>query len=303
MRISYFSSENVFVDGGKTAGLTVGNRLVVKKGEKNIAVLEVVFVAEHSASCKILKKLEAFEIGSLAETFVKIAKKEPENLVEKLPDSMVVRPDYKKPRKRAPRRKRTRISGSISAQYYGLKDNTTSGLDFGQPSLRVNIRGRQLWGRDYAFRVRTRTRYNSRSRDYNSDVLKSEWRNRLYEMSFSYENREKPFNFRAGRIISSQISGIGYVDGLQLSANLTPGLQIGAFGGTQPDIRNSSFSRQVTKYGGFINMMRGGTSTNRIETTLSAVGEYNAGTVSREFLMLRNTLMFGKLRCIPKPGR
>ncbi len=297
VRISYFSSENVFVDGGKTAGLSVGNRLVVKKGDKNIAVLEVVFVAEHSASCKILKKLEAFAVGSVAETFVKVAKKEPENLVKKLPDSLVTRPDYKAPRRqRERRRKRTRISGSISAQYYGLKDNTTAGLDFGQPSLRANIRGRQLWGRDYAFRIRTRTRYNSRSRDYNSDVLKSEWRNRLYEMSFSYENREKPFNFRAGRIISSQISGIGYVDGLQLTANLTPGFQVGAFGGTQPDIRNSGFSGQVTKYGGFINMIRGSNSLRRFETTVSAAGEYNAGTVSREFLMLRNTIMLGNFR-------
>ena len=296
VKVTFFSSENVFVDGGKTVGLEVGNRLVVKADGKNVAVLEVVFVADYSASCKILKKVGDFQTGSMAETFVKVAGQEPEKQGSSVPEPAVERPAPKKERKSRVRKKKTRISGSISAQYFGLQDNTEAGLDFGQPGVRLNIRGRQLWGRHFNFRVRTRARYNNRSRDYNTDVAQNEWRNRLYELSFGYENREQFLNFKAGRLISRHISSVGYVDGLQLQMNLTPGFQIGAFGGTQPDIRNSGFSSTVTKYGVFANVVRGKSPRSRLESTVSLAGEYNAGTVSREFLALRNSLNYGALR-------
>src|SRR5688572_27763528 len=61
--VSYRSATSVYVSGGRAAGLAVGDRLNVLSGREVVAELEVAFLAEHSASCRILKETGTVKTG------------------------------------------------------------------------------------------------------------------------------------------------------------------------------------------------------------------------------------------------
>ncbi|NTV85004.1 MAG: hypothetical protein HGA23_12010, partial [Bacteroidales bacterium] len=187
------------------------------------------------------------------------------------------------------KRSRSPFSGNLAFQYSYWNDQKGTTLDFSQPTLRLNLRGKKLWGKDYNLRIRARLRYNQRSVELNSNAPLEEWRNRLFELAFSYDKEDAPVNFQAGRIISNQFSGVGYIDGLLLQYNTSRNFHIGAFGGTQPQWQYSDFQTSIQKYGGYLNANLGNFSSGKFESTLAAVGEYHGSTVSREFIYIQNS--------------
>ena len=289
-RINYISVDNVFIEAGTNNGIQVGNRLTVKDNGKVIAELEVVYVARSSASCRIIKKERALQIGDYAfadSIFI--------------PDTSVSAPpvrrsrDIKMPEKQKRKIPLTRVSGSLSLQWYQFNDLSSSKLDFRQPTLRFSLRGRRLWGLDYNLRIRFRSNYNQRERRYNSNVPANEWRNRLYEFSLSYDREDAPFQYRIGRIISGQFSGVGYIDGLSLQYNAAKSFSMGLFAGTQPEWQYSGFQTSIQKYGLYARYKHGTYEGQRFESTLSAVGAYHGSTISREFVYWQSTYSLGRI--------
>lgn len=290
-KVKYISAENVYIDGGTAQGLSVGDKLIVRDADKIVADLEIIYVSENSASCKILKQEETIEPGNLVVVYQQqekepaIKQEEEQTQPESLP-TQYQKKEYK-PKSSEPFAK---ISGSISAQIYHFDDLSDQNLDFTQPTLRLNLRAQKLWGKDYNLRIRSRARHNQRSRSYNNNIPENEWRNRIYEFSISYDNENAPFNFKTGRIISNHISGIGYIDGLLLQQNVSQNFRYGIFAGTQPEWQYSDFQTSLQKYGGYLNYRKGDYGGFRMESTVAAAGVYHSSTVSREFLYIQNTL-------------
>ncbi len=293
-KVKYLSAENVYLEGGKVKGLSVGDTLIVRRNNQEIAIIVAAYVAEYSTSCRVEKLNAPINIGDnvyrkalrpRAVTEVPPAEEREKDTVveaENPQNSEKIIPD-RKTRKNA-----AKISGSIALRVFHLNDQSSSELDFFQPTARLNLRMRNLWGKEYSLRVRTRTRYNHRSRSFNN-VPETEWRNRIYEASFSYDERQSPLNYRFGRILSNYLSGVGYLDGLQIQYNINPGTAVGLLAGTQPDWRNSNFQTKIQKYGAFLNFITGDYANQRHESTIAAAAQYNSGTISREFLYVRNS--------------
>lgn len=288
IKVKYLSAEYIYIDGGTAQGLAVGDKLIVRNDSKVIADLEVAFVSENSASCKILKQEGQINPGDLVVVYEKNGHKEKPQEEEK---QLEVQPEPtpKKTYKPRTRKSGTRISGSVSAQIYHYDDKSEMNLDFTQPTMRLNLRAQNLWGKDFHFRVKSRARYNQRSRSYSS-APKDEWRNRIYEFSFSYEDEDALFNFKTGRIISNQISGVGYIDGLLVQQNISNSFRVGIFGGTQPEWQYSDFQTSLKKYGGYLNYRTGDYQGFRYETTVAGAGVYHSNTISREFLYIQNNI-------------
>ncbi len=305
-KISYLSSEKVYLDGGKSRGLQVGDRLyIVRQKKRVIGEIKVVFTATHSASCDIISAKEKLSRGDLA---ILVERKEtageqktpepatqaPQKKAEPAPEEKAPQPQrVSKPRREKSRRGISRFSGNVAVQYFRLNDLSAGNLDFSQPTLRLNLRGQNLWGKDYRLRIRTRTRYNQRSRAYNANIPRDEWRNRIYQFSFGYSNPAAPFNFTVGRLISNFMSGIGYIDGLQLQTNLNRSFRFGVVAGAAPDWRNSNFQTQVKKYGAYLNLNTGSFQTREFRSTLAWAAEYNGATISREFIYIQNNYTAG----------
>lgn len=288
-KVKYISVDNIYLDSGATDGLTIGDTIQVMRSSQKIALLKVVYVAAHSASCQILSKKQDIVIGDIARAQIK-----------KNEESQVSLDTGRRQRKfetngLKKKKSKTRVSGYLSLQWYQYTDLANDNrYDFSQPTLRFKLNAKKLWDDEYYFRVKLRSRYNDRTRRYNSNVPQSEWRNRLYEVSFSYENKASALNYKAGRIISNKFSGLGYIDGLLLQHNITEKFGWGIFGGTQPEWQYSEFQTSFQKYGAFVSYEKGDYSTSRFETTLAAAGAYHGSTVSREFLYLQNSFNQGR---------
>ena len=288
IKVKYLSAEHVYIDGGTAQGLAVGDKLIVRGANGIIADLEVVFVAENSASCKVLKQNGEIQPGNIVVVY---EKKEAQTPTEAAPKTETQPEQYqKKAYKPSTRKSGAKISGSISAQIYYFDDQSPTNLDFSQPTMRLNLRAQNLWDKNFDFRIRTRARYNQRSRSYNGSIPRDEWRNRIYELSFGYENENAPINFKTGRIISNHISGIGYIDGLLVQLNISDSFRWGVFGGTQPEWQYSGFQTSLQKYGGYVNYRRGDYQGVRFESTVAGAGAYHSGTISREFIYVQNTI-------------
>jgi hypothetical protein len=297
-RVKYVTGENVYLDGGSAKGLNVGDKLYVVRNQKDvIAQLELIYVAEYSASCKILNASQTIQVGDIAAVVEtkKPESSEPQKDIETGETSDVEKAVVAaaEPLEDAqPRTSLTRISGSVSVQFFHLDDRTKNNLDFTRPAFRLNFRAQRLWGREFNLRVRTRSLYNIRTRPYSSRVPQEEWRNRVYELSFSYEDRRSPLNYKFGRIISNYMSGVGYIDGGQVQYNFSPSVRIGVFGGTQPDLQNSKFQTAVKKYGAYFNLAIGSYQNQYFETTIAGAAQYHSSTVSREFLYFQNNYSY-----------
>ncbi len=287
--VKYLSAENVYLDAGKLAGLTVGDLLTVRRNNQDVAELEIVYLSDYSASCNIKSSTTPIKPGDLVYLKSKAQNTGEETLILQKDSITVVPVTDKVNGTTQSRRNRSPFSGSISLQYYTWQDLDPTQLDFSQPTLRLNLRGRKLWGKDYYLNIRGRIRRNNRSRSLNSFAPQEEWRNRIFELSFSYNNPNAILNYQLGRIISNKFSGVGYIDGLLLHFNTTEKLGVGAFAGTQPQWQYSTYQTSIQKYGGYLNYKTGNFSTGLFESTIAAVGEYHGAEVSREFIYFQNS--------------
>lgn len=289
-KVQYISAEHVYLDGGKDKGLAIGDTLIVRRLKTVIAEVVVEFVSEHSASCRVIQARQNPVAGDLAALKSKTAPA----VEEKKPLAKHPLLKEKENEKASPERNHIRISGSMGFQWYQFIDNSAFNLNFSQPTVRLNFKARNIWNRPFNLFIKLRSRYNKRERAYNSDVPQKEWRNRIYELYFSYEDEKAPLNFRFGRIISNTLSGVGYIDGVLLQHNLTNKVRWGIFAGTQPEWQYSDFQTSLQKYGLYANYLRGDYTSSRLEATLAAAGEYHGSTVSREFIYMQTSYYHGK---------
>jgi hypothetical protein len=288
-RVKYLSAENVYLDAGKLAGLKEGDQLTLKRQNQTIARIQIIYVSDYSASAVILESKGSIEVGDLA---FPDKTKQVEPVEEKTtagdttsavniippPPTTIKRTYHPSP-----------FSGTISMQYYYWKDLDATRLNFSQPTVRLSLRGKRLWGKEYYLRVRARLRHNQRARQLNPNAPESQWRNRIFEVSFSYEDNAAIINYQVGRIISNKFSGVGYIDGLLVQYNTGSLLRLGVFAGTQPEWQYAEFQTSIQKYGVYSNLLSGDYSSGRFESTLALTGEYHGKTVSREFIYLQNS--------------
>jgi hypothetical protein len=289
--VTYISSENIYLDGGKDAGINVGDTLALWHDRQKIAEVQVIYSAEHTASAKILTIIKNPQIGDQAELRKSMARS---TLVQ--PPAPVTQPHPPATlTAEPPAASAVRISGSIGLQLYQFWDRSGFKHDFSQPVLRLNFKAQNLWNRAYNLRFHLRSNYNRKAQNYSSIPGQREWRNRIYEMSFSYDNPQAPVNFRAGRIISNTFSGVGYIDGALLQYNFADSYHLGIFAGTQPQWQYSDFQIVRQKYGLYTNYRKGeSVAGSRLEATLAFVGEYHYQTISREYVYLQSSYARGQ---------
>jgi hypothetical protein len=65
LKVRYRSAQTIYLDAGSAGGLVIGDRLEVVRGSESVGQIEVVFVAEHSASCTIVEEQDFIVSGDL----------------------------------------------------------------------------------------------------------------------------------------------------------------------------------------------------------------------------------------------
>ena len=252
-RVRYRSAETVYLDAGQAAGVEVGDRLEVLDDGEVVALLEVIYAARHSASCGVVEgDAGAVEVGAPVRPLggaapSRVPAAEPPD--DRRPPPA---PDYR-PRRRAA----NRLGGSVTLDYDRFDAGSDGGYDWQRQSARLNLRLDDIAGTGHDLRVRLRVREDERERPLTAGPLpggvpESESRDRLYELALIYEPEDKRYGYRVGRLLAGPFVGVGYLDGAMGRFSVSPRLDVGAFGGSRPDVAELGFESGGSKAGLFV---------------------------------------------------
>lgn len=290
--VSYVSSSAIYLDAGRADGIALGDRLRVVRGGETVAELEVDFVAEHSASCRVLDASREPRAGDrairAAAAAAHPAPPPPSNEIEAdpapAPLPVVVQSDDPAPYFR---RAKTRASGVFSLGFRSFDPG--SGRNSTESLGRLSLRLRDIGGKPFDLRVRGRAREVRRD-GYGPSVETRQRSDRLYELSLAYDRPEGRFAFRLGRLATGGFSSLGYLDGALGEIRLGKSFAIGAFGGLRPDLTEFDLGSAGEKYGAYFRFAtrREGDSPYA-EVVLGGASERSEeGEISRDYLTLES---------------
>jgi hypothetical protein len=279
--VKYVTPTHVYLDAGSQQGIQDGDHGTIVRGENLLAKIEVTFVSEQSSSCSILESYGEIKVGDQAQIVISAANPpiEPEKAAETGPTYVEAPSQPKSVRAQ----QNNRISGKVGVQYLAQTNLSEFNNNYQQPSLLLNLNVGNLLGSHHDLAIRMRTRRNIRNGQFGS-LEKTDWDNRIYEMSLSYNSSSSRIGYRLGRVYSNQFSAMGYIDGGLLSYKASDLMTLGIFGGTQPDQQYSFVNIDETKAGIYAAVVKGDYRTNRISGTLALAGQYVKGQISREFV-------------------
>ncbi len=291
--VKYRSASAVYVDAGKAQGLAVGDRLTVVEKGAVVGELEITYLADQSASCRIVSEKRPVRAGDVVIPPVKPPAAAPAVPAEAGEPSPVGAPPGAAVMATPPLpRPWARLRGGISLGYSRLWDDTPSQLNFEQKTARVDLSFWDIGGQPLSFQLRFRSRQDERSRSLSSLQPTSERRDRLYEASFRYQPSSDRYSLEAGRIASSSFVGLGYLDGALARMRVVSALQVGVFLGRRAEIDSLGLQGAGQKYGVFVALTPSGRyAVGAGEAVVGLVRETDAGAVSREYVSLETRLV------------
>lgn len=290
LQVKHRSSSTVYLSGGSANGIAVSDRLSVLSKGAPIAEIEVIYLAEHSASCRVLRETRPVQAGDAAV----IEKADPAKPASAEPETVVSPGDAVAAPATLPRAEPgalggplpwARARGGVSFLWNKLWDETPSAFDFEQRNLRLDLGLWDIGGRPLQFNARARGRQDLRSRPPGFGGIPSdERRDRLYELALRYDARSGRYSVEAGRIGVSSL-GVGYLDGASADLRVHRSLRIGGFFGNRADLERSTEFESGRKYGGYLRLAGGGASwPGRYDALVFGVRELAGSETSREYV-------------------
>ncbi len=289
--VSYVSSSAVYLDAGRADGVGIGDRLRLVRGGETVAELEIDFVAEHSASCRVLEAAREIRPGDRAIR------------LESGPSATVEEPPAQAPAETLQVPPPVTIQADSYSRYSAPRDTRASGVlalgyrsfspGFGRSSTetlgRLSLRLRDIAGKPFDLRIRLRGREIRRD-GYGPAVDTSQRSDRLYELALLYDPPAGRFAFRLGRLATGGFSSLGYLDGALGEIRLGQLFAIGAFGGLRPDLAEFGLGSAGEKYGAYV---RFATDRDRdspyAEIVLGGASETSAeGEIDRDYVTLES---------------
>jgi hypothetical protein len=283
--IRYLSSEHVYLDAGASEGVVPGMKAQVLRGGQAVAVLEVVYVADHSSSWKVISSQVTVAVGD--DVVI-------EGIVEAGPGGQQPPADKPAPRTRetlaavsAPTASRVEVSGNVGLQWdhTDTSEEPKLGTDYLAMPFRVRAEG---LGKGWEFRTKGTLRWFSRS-GYSSTTPAQEWLNRIREVALVQDDPQAAWNVSLGRITTRFAASAGPFDGLFFDRRLGSGVRLGAFGGFAPQWGSYAFSTDDRLGGVTFHLSRRTEGGRMVDMVLAGIGRYRLGEISREYLALTTT--------------
>jgi hypothetical protein len=277
--VNYVSSDAVYLNAGRYAGLRIGATVEVTRGGRTIAVLEVTHVSSHSASCRVVEQTDEIRIGD-AVTFDPAAASPPVATpaagITTVPTSSGVGPTVNE------------VIGHVEFQSLWQKDLSDSDLSFLQPAVAARFRVRNVGGKGLEFRFRDRVRLYHRNMPAGPDIPENEWYHRLTEMALVYDRSGATIEWGVGRLIAPYMVGVGLVDGGYIAFRINRYLRAGAAGGLEPSPLDLNFDSSRQRVGGYLAVDLDSNREWRLTSSAALAGSYVSGTINREFVYLQN---------------
>lgn len=286
--VRYVSADAVYLDGGRRAGLEVGDRLEVVRDGAVIAGLVVVYTAEHTASCEVVEARVEVRPGDRVrptEPLVPAPSATPPEAPAPAAPAERQEPRPVTPARPAP----TVVHGIVSAELEAFSD-ASGDRDYDRTALRLDVRGRTLGGLPLSLDLRLRAREDSRTRALTAGPGAAVSRDRLYAAALTWAPEGGRYRLSLGRLGTRPFTGIGFLDGAVAEVDLTGTLTLGAFGGSRPEVADLGFESGGAKLGAYLRLRpeEGG-----FEALVGGVREDGELDVSREYAVLETAYRGG----------
>ncbi len=278
--VTCISSEAVYVDGGLTSGINIGDTLAFIRDRNTVAIAVVTNVAELASATEVCHQKCPVQVGDMAALLADVPRLTAPvammaSEVTYEPADVPAEPKPRKP---------SRLKGSLSIENFYHKDMTDSDLNRTQPGLRTRLSVTNLGGSNLELKLRHRTRLYHRSRSLSTGQDTDEWIHRVYELGLFHKIKDAKTEWAIGRVLSPYVRGVGYVDGGYLAHRIHKNFKLGLAGGTTPDRLTSEPDFDRRKFGLFMSWEMGEYATRRLAFTAALSTEYDKNTVSRDFI-------------------
>jgi hypothetical protein len=245
-KVSFVSSQNIYVKFKSTSGISVGDTLYIPSNENLVPVLIVKNLSSTSCVCTTITS-ESLPPDHLIIARAKVSAARPsekpgENLAVVAPVSVVSDTTVKSISVKSERKQK--ISGSISVNSYSDFSNTIADnsqrFRYSFSMNANNIADSKFSAESYiSFRHKLGDWAEVQSNVFNA--LK------IYNLAVKYDPN-KTTQVILGRKINPKISSIGSIDGLQFEKTLGK-FALGAVAGSRPDYSTYGFNFNLFQFG------------------------------------------------------
>ncbi|MDF1575859.1 MAG: hypothetical protein P1P86_11785 [Bacteroidales bacterium] len=288
-KVSYLTSQHVYVRFSSTDGLHDGDTLFMKDSRGEIPVLVILSHSSTSCVCDALREREfrisdpvfgrPVELKSIESAKPSEPAKPAEagETVEEAVDEAAL----------AAAGKKQEIDGRFSVSSYTyLKNQQTDGrqrLRYAFSLAARNIGGSGLTVETYSIFSHTLGQWD----EIRENVFNGM---KIYKLSATYAFRNSVW-LTAGRRINPKLSSVGAIDGLQFEKGFGA-LSAGMIAGFRPDYQDYSINTGLFQYGAYLaHNFKGGAGS--MQNTLAFIEQMNQGATDRRFIYIQhsNTLV------------
>lgn len=314
--VLYISGSDVYIDGGRYAGLAENMLLVLKQDPAKpagdaankalepgiVARLKVISVASSSAVCEV----EAAARPITTEDVISLTDSDVETLVEKqtLGNTrqypMVISfntgdpldEEVREAEPRPPLPEVNQIRGRIGFDVSNIRQ-------LGQASSVSNAYG-MVFRADFTRIFGTHWNLNGywrgelRSNSAASQATLQDLMNRTYLMSLTYVNPDSHWTAGIGRLYIPWASSLETIDGAYLGRQFAGSVVTGIFAGSTPDPTAWDYNPQRRIGGFFFNVHGGSFERFHYSTTTGAGVDMLKWTVNRPFVFTENNFSYGR---------
>ena len=312
--VRYISGTNVYIDGGRNAGLVEGTKLILKQDPKKpngdpsnvalepgiIAKLRVVSVASTSAVCEIEAKARDLEEGDAvslpSEEVSKLVQKDTLGNTRKYP--MVVSftegdpldEEVREAEPRPPLPEVNQIRGRLGFDVSNIQELGQGGTTSSEYGMVFRADFTRILGTHWNLNGYWRgslQRGQGGSQQSLQNLL-----NRTYLMSLSYINPESRWTAGIGRLFVPYASSLETIDGAYVSMRVNQKTLISTFAGSTPDPTAWDYNPKNRIGGAFLNFHGGSYDNLHYSSSAGAGVNMQQWVVNRPFVFTENEFSY-----------
>ncbi|MCB8995589.1 MAG: hypothetical protein H6538_08270 [Bacteroidales bacterium] len=284
-KVSFLSSQNVYVRFQSTQGISVGDTLF-GSGPELVAMLLVNNLSSTSCVCTNLSGISVAVNDVFVAKVSEKAKSESKNETKEEVERQVISSDSSRSETKAVPKEnelKQRIRGSLSA--YSYSDFSSSAAANSQRfRYTLSLDARNI--NNSRFSAETYISFRHKKGDWSevqTDIFNAL---KIYSLAVKYQP-DKNSSIILGRKINPKISSIGAIDGLQLEKTINK-FTFGAVAGSRPDYRNYGIDPLLLQFGAYTAFNHKNTKTWS-ESSLAFMQQMNSGNTDRRFLYFQHS--------------
>jgi hypothetical protein len=288
-RVSFISSQNVYVKFKSTSGISSGDTLYISSGNKLFPVLIVNNISSFSCLCSSISDqvipIDHIIIARVRTEKSKIKQVEPVAVKNAVTEQEPLADTLNQQKKRGMNKQI--IQGSFSETSYSDFSNT------GVPSSQrfrftLSLLAGNIAGSKFSIESYISFRYKSGEwQEVKNDIFSAL---KIYNLAVRYDFN-KSTSLSVGRRINSRISSMGAMDGVQFEKSIK-NFSLGILAGSRPDYQNYGFNFSLFQYGGYLALSTG--KNGKVsQSSIAFIEQTNNYRTDRRFLYLQhsNTLI------------